>query len=669
MLLIIGIGNAAGRILGLSSVDSIFLGGILAISSTAIIAKLLVDLGEINKEYAQIIMGILIVEDIGAVILLTVFGGIAMLEGSSFMHEVLITILKIVLFFVITLVIGLKFIPESINRIGARYSHEILLITVLGLCFALAAFSDYLGFSVALGAFIMGAIISESKPRFRRDIEKGMEPIRILFTTMFFVSIGMLVNLFVIKDILPLIISIALLAILVKILCCGIGTYLSGYSGLTALYVGMGLIPRGEFSFVIAKLGIDAGLISPFLYQAIIAVAMITTILAPRAIGSAPSLASLLYHAAPLRIKELFNYTSYWINSFHKQLRKETPFNCRPQLTDIAVNSLIIIFILIAVMGVNNYLLKQSPAWLKILSFIIAGIIMLPPSYLILKKINELIEIFIEILKTKYGILSKLILRKVIHNLMYITIVFLLSISIFPLLIAVVSPYGYIMAAILITVIGICGYFFWKTVNKFHGMLDVMIRETLLAHDITPEHCEDIDIIERLERNKMVSEVKIPDASAFVGKTIGGTRVRTLTGATILFIARGGHLVDPEPTTRIERGDGLILLGSEEARENAEHYLQHKKGGMDIIERLERNNMVSEVKIPDGSPFIGKTIGDTRLRTLTGATILFIARGGHLIDPEPTTRIERGDGLILLGSEEVRDNAEHYLRSENGKPD
>jgi|GEM_PF-296706 len=667
MILILGIGNAAGRVLGLSSLDSIFLGGILAISSTAIIAKILVDRGEINEEYAQIILGILIVEDIGAVILLTVFGGITMLGGPYFVDVVLITILKIVLFFVIALVIGLKFIPQGINRIGFRYGHEILLITVLGLCFALAAFSDYLGFSVALGAFIMGAIISESEPRYRREIVKGMEPIRILFTTMFFVSIGMLVNLFVLKDMLPLIISIALLAILVKFLCCGIGTYLSGYSGLTALYVGMGLIPRGEFSFIIAKLGIDAGLISPFLYQVIIAVAMITTILAPHALESAPSVASRLYRAAPMRIKELFNYTTYWINSVHRQLQKETPFNCKPQLTDIAVNSLIIIFIIITVINVNTYILKQYPPGLKILSIILAGIFMLPPTYLILKKINELIDLFIEILKMKYGILSKLIVRRVIHNLIYITIIFLLSIIVFPLLIAIVSMYDYIIVAILIIVIGICGYFFWKTVNKFHGMLDVLIRETLLAHDIIPEHCGGIDIIERLERNKMVSEVKIYNISPSAGKTIGDTRLRTITGATILFILRGGNLLDSAPTTRIESGDTLILLGSDEARENAEHYLQHKKGGLGIIEQLKRNRRVSEVKISDTSPFAGKTIGDTRLRTHTGATILFILRSGNLIAPEPTTRIESGDTLILLGTEDARDHAEHYLHSENGK--
>lgn len=233
-------------------------------------------------------------------------------------------------------------------------------------------------------------------------------------------------------------------------------------------------------------------------------VAMTTTIIAPHAIGSTPSVATFLYRSAPIRIKELFNYTSYWIISVHKRLHGEIALSIRTKLADIAVNCLIIIFIFVVLVGVNNYIMKQSPAWLKILSFVFAGIIILPPIYLILKKINELIDLFIEILKRKYGIFSKLIIKKVIHNLIYITIVFLLSINIFPLLIAEVSTYGYVVGAILIAVIGLCGYFLWKTVNKFHDMLDVMIRESILARDITLEH-EDIDIIERLERNNMVA--------------------------------------------------------------------------------------------------------------------------------------------------------------------
>ncbi len=575
MLLIIGIGNAAGRLLGLSYMDSIFLGGILAISSTAIIAKILIDLGEINKEYAQIILGILIVEDIGAVILLTFFGSIATVEYSSFPHEILLAIFKIVSFFVIALVLGLKLIPKVINRIGEQYGHELLLITALGLCFALAAFSNYLGFSVALGAFIMGAIISESKSKYRREIARSMTPIKILFSTMFFISIGMLVNLFMIKDILPLIILISALAIILKILCCGLGTYISGYSGTTALYVGMGLIPRGEFSFIIAKLGIDSGLMSQSIYQVIVLVAMITTLIAPQALNSAPSLASLFYKSAPIRIRELVNYSSYWIHAIHKQLHGEVVLRFKTKLTDVVVNCFIIIVIIIVLMSMNTYILEHSPAWLKLLSFAIAGIFTLPPVYLVLKRINELIDLVIEILNRKYGILSKLIIKRVIHNLVYITIVFMLSISILPLLVAEVSSYGYVIGAILIAVIGFCGYLFWRTVTKFHSMLEVMIRETLLARDITPEH-EELDIIERLERKKMVSKVEISEESPVVGKTVADTQLRTLTGATILFIARRGDLIDPLPTTQMGVGDVLILLGTGEAREKALTYLSER---------------------------------------------------------------------------------------------
>lgn len=572
MIVIMSIGNAAGRLLGLSHLESIYLGGILAISSTAIIAKILVDLKQLNKEYAQIILGILIVEDIGAVILLTVFGSIAMLGDSSFMHAVIGVILKIVLFFVIALVIGLKVIPHLINKIGDAYSHEILLIIALGLCFGLAAFSSYLGFSAALGAFIMGAIISESKSSSRTDIKKSMAPIRILFSIMFFISIGMLVNPFLLKDILFVIGSIAVLAIGLKILCCGLGVYLSGYRGVTALHVGMGLIPIGEFSFVMAKQGIDAGLISQTLFQATVAVAMITTLLAPHALGSADELAAHLYRGAPLRIKELFNYTSYWISSLHKQLCGEIARSFKNKLTDIAVNVIIIIFILLLLSGINTAILKQSSSLIRLLSFVIAGIFTIPSIYRIYKKLTEIIDLFIEILEVKYGIFSNLIIKMVLRNLIYALIVVILSLTIFPILIAELASSDYIIVLILVAVVGLCGYFLWKTVMKFHNIVEVLICETLLAQDLPPDH-EDIDIFEHLERENRVSKLRISDGSSFVGKTIADTRLRTTTGATVLFIARRGTFIDPLPTLSLEKGDVLILLGSEEARESALTYL------------------------------------------------------------------------------------------------
>ena len=572
MTVIMIIGNAAGRLLGLSHLESIYLGGILAISSTAVIAKIFVDFKQLNKEYAQIILGILIVEDIGAVILLTVFGSIAMLGESAIMHAVIGVILKIVLFFVIALVIGLKVIPHLINRIGDTYGHEILLIIALGLCFGLATFSSYLRFSAALGAFIMGAIISESKSSFRTDIKKSMVPIRIVFSTMFFISIGMLVNPFLLKDIVIVIGSIAALVIVLKIFCCGLGVYLSGYRGVTALHVGMGLIPIGEFSFVMAKQGIDAGLISQTLFQATVAVAMITTILAPHALGSADSFASYLYRVAPLRIKELFNYTSYWITALHKQLCGEIARSFKNKLTDIAVNTMIIIFILLVLIGIHNTILKQSSSLVRLLSFVIAGIFTLPSIYRIYKKITEIIDLFIELLKVKYGIFSNFIIKMVLRNLIYVLVAVILSLTIFPILIAELASYGYIIVSILVAVVGLCGYFLWQTVMKFHNMVEVLICETLLAQDLPQEH-EDIDIFEHLERENRVSKIRISDGSSFIGKTVADTRLRTATGATVLFITRRGTLIDPLPTRSLEKNDVLILLGSEEARESALKYL------------------------------------------------------------------------------------------------
>lgn len=568
VLLIIGLGNAAGRVLGLPYVESIFLGGILAISSTAVITKVLSDLGYMRKDFAQIILGILIIEGVAAVVLLTIFGSIAMVSFSSLIYDSFLTVFKIILFFVIALVFGLRFIPRSLNQIGSKYSRETLLITSLALCFALAAFSDYLGFSVALGAFIMGAIISETD--YREQIERSVTPIRFLFSAMFFVSIGMLINLMEVTSILPLIIAVSALAIVLKIVCCSLGTYLSGYSGMTAMYVGMGLIPRGEFSFIIAKLGVDSGVISSSLYQVTIGMAIVTTLVVPFAVNSTPSFHFTLNKWTPTRIKNFLVHLSFWIESFHKQFHGDTAIRFKKILGHIAVNCLTIILILIALLGANTYFLNQYPLWVKISSYVVAGVFALPSIYFIHKEINELIDLFITLLKGKYGVFSNLIIKKVVHNSIYVIIVFFLSINILPLLIAELSAYGNVVLAVLLIVLGVCGYFLWNTVNKFHGMLDVMVRETILSKEAP----ENVDVIERAEKNNMVGEVKISDRSPFAGKTIVETDLRRVTGATILSIARGKkHIENPSPDTKIKTDDVLVLLGSKEAQENARKHL------------------------------------------------------------------------------------------------
>ncbi|MEE9564342.1 MAG: cation:proton antiporter, partial [Candidatus Hydrothermarchaeaceae archaeon] len=269
ILLILGLGNAVGRMLGWSYTESIFLGGILAFSSTAVIAKVLTDMKALRKEHARLILGILIIEDVGAVVLLTMLGSVSML-GASLLVDVFVILLKILIFFTVTLVFGLRFVPRFINRVKETSTQEVLLLTSLGLCFSLAAFSDYLGFSVALGALMMGAIISESKHR--KEVERITAPVKDVFASIFFISIGMLVDFSRLWDLAPIILLLSAVAILGKVVSVSLGTYLAGYAGITALSAGLGMMPRGEFSFIIAKLGVDQGAVSQEFYLVTVAI-------------------------------------------------------------------------------------------------------------------------------------------------------------------------------------------------------------------------------------------------------------------------------------------------------------------------------------------------------------------------------------------------------------
>lgn len=574
ILLIIGIGNASGRLLGLSYVDSIFLGGILSISSTAVIAKLLADRNQIRREFAQIILGILIIEDIAAIILLTVFGGVAALSLNALFLDIVIKLFEIILFFIVTLVIGLKVVPRIINTVGKQYSIEILLITALGMCFSLSAYSRYLGFSEALGAFLMGAIVSETN--FRMEIEKNMVPIRVLFTTIFFVSVGMLVDFNVVVNILPMIFIISVLAIFLKLSISGLGTYLSGYGALTSLYVGAGLIPRGEFSLIIAKLGTDTGILSPVLYQTTVAVALFTTLITSDVLNSVPSMYKFFDKYTPGGIKEVLNYLVVWIDSLKKQFHGDIVNKLKSKVIDISVNILIILLIILALAGVNKYLLKGSPLWLIIWSYITAGVLMLPSIFIIHRKTNEIIEAFIDILESNYGIFSKFLIKKVVRNIIYIVIVFIIAIDFFPLVIAELPVYGYIPTTMLFIVIVLCGYFFWKTVSNFNSRLDLIIRETILS-----EHASEVkerisgDIIESIKRKKLVGEVRIPLNSPISGKTVAESNIRGVTGATILYIVRNENLIENVlPDTKLEGGDLLVILGSEEVKNSTKEYLE-----------------------------------------------------------------------------------------------
>ncbi|HTH49481.1 MAG TPA: cation:proton antiporter, partial [Candidatus Limnocylindria bacterium] len=296
IVLMVGAGYELGRLFGWSSMDSLFLGAMLAISSTTIIIKALGELGLAKERFAGLIFGILIIEDILAIVMIALLSGIAM-TGTLSLAGVGLTIGKLAIFLTTALVLGLIVVPRLLGYVGRFKSNEMLLVTVLGLCFGFSLLAVKLGYSVALGAFVIGAVISEARELGR--IEHLTEPLRDMFSAVFFVAIGMLIDPKMLLSYAWPIAAITVVVIVGKVLTCSFGTFIAGNDTRTSLRVGMGLAQIGEFSFIIASLGLSLKVTSDFLYPIAVTVSALTTLTTPYLIRSADGLVSWFDRSAP----------------------------------------------------------------------------------------------------------------------------------------------------------------------------------------------------------------------------------------------------------------------------------------------------------------------------------------------------------------------------------
>ncbi|MBA6112421.1 cation:proton antiporter [Pseudomonas asiatica] len=316
IVLMIWIGFEIGRWFGWSTMDSLFLGAILAISSTTIIVKALNDLKMKNERFAQLIFGVLIVEDILGIGIIALLSGIAV-SGTVSSGEVFSTVGKLSLFMIVALVIGILLVPRLLAYVAKFESNEMLLITVLGLCFGFCLLVVKLEYSMVLGAFLIGAIMAESRQLLK--IESLIEPVRDLFSAIFFVAIGLMIDPQVLIDYAWPIVVITLAVVLGKMLSCGMGAFIAGNDGRTSLRVGMGLSQIGEFSFIIAALGMTLQVTSDFLYPVAVAVSAITTLLTPYLIRAADPLSLKLGKVVPSRLARVLSLYGEWLRSIQPQ--------------------------------------------------------------------------------------------------------------------------------------------------------------------------------------------------------------------------------------------------------------------------------------------------------------------------------------------------------------
>jgi CPA2 family monovalent cation:H+ antiporter-2 len=276
--LMIMISWLVGVTLGWGFYDTLFLGAALASSSTTIIAKVLSDQGKLQEISATIMLGILVVEDVVVVIILAMLQNLAVV-GAVSLTSSLWLIVELVVFIGGTLVVGGLFIPKAIDRFARAENQEFLPILLLGLCFVFAIMATQIGFSAAIGAFLIGVVVARSYHR--EEINRQIGPFKIVFGAIFFVSMGALMDITHIANywIPAAVITVAVLA--TKLFSCGLGTRMFGYTDKTSWRVGLGMAQIGEFAFIVGKAGQDLGVTSDFLLPILAVATVITTFVTP----------------------------------------------------------------------------------------------------------------------------------------------------------------------------------------------------------------------------------------------------------------------------------------------------------------------------------------------------------------------------------------------------
>ena len=642
------LGVCAGHAFGWSRMDCIFLGGMLAMSSTTIIYKAFDDLGLRQQQFAGLVMSVLILEDILAIVMMVMLSAIASgnnLEGGQMVGA----IVKIAFFLILWLIVGIFAVPIFLRKVRDLINAEVLLIVSLGLCCAMAVFSTKVGFSSAFGAFIMGSILAETVEA--EKIEKLVEPVKNLFGAIFFVSVGMLVDLDILTNYAGAIAALVLTILMGQAVFGSLSFMLGGESLKSAMRCGFSMAQIGEFSFIIASLGLSLGVISDYLYPVVVAVSVITTFLTPYMIRLATPAYTALEHRLPVELISSLNHLttsrpSTQKNSLWKRL-----------LTQMTINTIVYSILTSAVIAlmftfVLPFTHELFPSWgLHWYGNAITGVLtvlfMAPFLRAMVMKKNRSEEwrtLWEESNRNRVPLLFTVLVRAV------------LAIS---FLFYVFNYLSHFTNAIMITigVVVMILIVLSRSIKRRSILLERLFINNLRSRDIEAQvHGKKRPLYEGklLDRDVHIAEFDIPGDSVWMGSSLKQLNLGRKYGVHVSSIMRGGHRLNiPDGDYVIYPYDRLQVIGSDEQLSKFQHALATEVFNEET--ELEKREMkLRQLIIDADSPFIGKTLQESGIRSTYSCMVVGLEEGKENLSSVPATRrFQEGDILWVVGEEEA----------------
>ena len=575
--IMVSIGYFVGQMLGLSRIESIFVGAIVGISSTTIIVKAFEE-QKVRGRVTELVFGILIIEDLIAVFLLTILTTLAQ-SGTFSAGDLGITAIRLVMFLVPLIGFGLLTVPRAIRYVQRIGSPETTLVASIGFCFACALLALSFGYSVALGAFIAGSLVAESGHE--REIETLVKPVRDMFAGIFFVSVGMIIDPAALAAHWPAVLALTLTVLLGKVLAVTVGAFLAGHGRRTAIKAGMSLAQIGEFSFIIAGVGVAAGVIASWIYPAAIAVSAITTLTTPLLIRLSNKAAAEIDHWLPEPIQTVAALYASSIERVRSAPRAPTERSATRRIVRIILVDAALITVL--VIGVDLEIDRVTtivgrgitlPAdRIRFVLVLISGLIAVPLIYGIITSARSLglhlaKRAFAEAQKGKVDPADAP--RRALVILVQTAVVIAVGIPVVAITQPFLPPHQGAVVLSLLTIVLLVAL--WRNAANLqgHARAGAQIIASALATQMASSDGTQMDTLEDVNAvlpglGEPVAIRVVPESVA-VGRSLAQLNLRGATGATVLAIRRGDQQI-PTPLGRevIHANDILAVAGAQDS--------------------------------------------------------------------------------------------------------
>lgn len=651
------LGYSLGTSFGWGNIDCVFLGGMLAMSSTTIIYKAFDDLGLKQQRFASLVMSVLILEDILAIVMMVVLTAIASGDGPD-NGAMLQSVFNIGFFLILWFVVGIFAIPIFFRKVRKLMTSETLVVVSLGLCCLMAVVSVKVGFSSAFGAFVMGSILAETVEA--EKIEHVIAPVKDLFGAIFFVSVGMLVDPNVLIEYSGPIIAIVVTILVGQATLGSLGFFLSGQTILTALRCGFSMAQIGEFAFIIASLGMSMHVIADYLYPVVVAVSVITTFLTPYMIRSAEPVYHVLERVLPKGI--IMQINSLTTRNRDEAKAAETSLRTQRQLWNSLLRSLLINTVVYSILIVAVTYIMLSfvllfmrgilPHWWANGVTGILAVLALSPFMraLVMKKNHseEWKQLWAMSALNRLPLISTVVARAAI------CLAFLFYICNY--LARFANAIVICLGIIVIICIVLSRYVKQRSIR-----LERMFMNNLRSREVAaqvkgaslPTYAAHLS-----DRSLTMAEFVLPGRSLWAGHTLADLQLGSNFGVHVSSILRSGRRLNiPLAIEQVLPGDRIQVIGSDEQLAHLSKVMTSAVYPETDIDTIDREMVLRQIVVKRSSPIVGKRLRDSRIKEDYALLVVGIEEGQqHLSTVNPDHVFEVGDVVWLVGEEHSFNN-------------